>query len=273
MGNFDEYFPFDKGFGATANSARWRKMAQLWCCDGVLQGYLNGLTTTASGTTATVQTGAVFIHGYYAEIQTNQNISIGANGTIVAKVDLVNEVCSVYYKDGALDYGSVPATSYEQSASNWEIPLFLVAAGPTLTDLRTWVGPGRVTAFWGQSTPSFNIAAGASQNQSITPVRVPYSAPAILRGSAQITIPGPSPGNTVTAQLYYQYGQGDVASTPVATVQSVSGNYPIFMTGFITVTPGLKQLALRVTNSAGAATVSAAQAIASLELVNQPARI
>ena len=99
-------------------------------------------------------TGAVFIHGYYAEVQTPQSIPVLTNGTIVAKVDYTNEVCSVYYKDGALDYAS-----YEQSTNNWEIPLWLVSSG-TLTDLRVMVNPSAGLAWWAVVPGSGGSCAG-----------------------------------------------------------------------------------------------------------------
>ena len=53
----DEYFPFDVNYGNPANTARWRKMAQLWQADGVVAGYLNQLNATLAGTTVTVGSG------------------------------------------------------------------------------------------------------------------------------------------------------------------------------------------------------------------------
>ena len=71
MGNFDLQFPWDKGFGTPASSSMWRKMAKLWSADGVV----SGLNSTLAAGVVTVNPGACFIHGYYGEVVTAQNIT------------------------------------------------------------------------------------------------------------------------------------------------------------------------------------------------------
>src|SRR5882672_12250454 len=194
MGNFDEFFPFDLGHGATANSARWRKMAQLWMSDGVLANYLNSLSATISAPNVTLTPGAVFIHGYYAEIQTAQTIPVLTNGTIVAKVDYTNKLCSIYYKDGATDY-----SGYEQSANNWEIPLWLVS-GTTLTDLRVMINPSAGLAWWASVVGSAAISASQSAQINILTPRLPYAGSALLRGELLLTYPDASQAQSAICQ-------------------------------------------------------------------------
>jgi hypothetical protein len=255
--NFDEYFPFDKGFGASANSARWRKMAQLWCPDGVLLNYPAGLpavtqlfATIASGT-VTINPGAAFIHGYYAEVLAAQNVtSVSGNGTIVAGVDLVNEICSIYYKSGATDY-----SGYTQSLTLWEIPLWLVTGGTTLTDLRTFVTGGQGVTWAGRLDGPVSIATGTTSPLVMAQflvARVPYAGWAKIEGNALITFTDLSTDRTASCQLSYQQGvagQAQLApTTPMQPGNSAWGAgmalqtlaMPIALSGTIPVTTGLK---------------------------------
>ena len=36
--------------------------------------------------------------------------------------DLVNENCSIYYRNGVVDYGPTPASNYQQDTNKWEMP-------------------------------------------------------------------------------------------------------------------------------------------------------
>jgi hypothetical protein len=255
--NFDEYFPFDKGFGASANSARWRKMAQLWCPDGVLQNYPTGVSTvtqlfaTIASNTVTIQPGAAFIHGYYAEVMAPQNVvSVTGNGTIVAGVDLVNEICSIYYKSGATDY-----SGYTQSLSLWEIPLWLVTGGATLTDLRTFIIGGQGVTWAGRLDGPISIATGGTSPLVMAQfmvARVPYAGWAKIEGSAMITLTDLSAAQTASCQLTYQQGvAGQAQLAPTTAMQPGNSAWgagmslqtlalPITLSGVIPVTTGLK---------------------------------
>jgi hypothetical protein len=274
IGNFDEYFPFDLGHGATASSARWRKMAQLWISDGVLANYLNSLSATIAGSTVTLGTGAVFIHGYYAEIQTAQSITVGTNGTIVAKVDYINELCSAYYKDGATDY-----SSYEQSANNWEIPLWLVSSG-TLVDLRVMINPSAGLA-WAAAVPtSTPIAQSQSAQINILTPRIPYNGSALLRGEVLVTFPDASQAQSAICQLTYQWGLGDQQTSPSITPSRTGGgpagvpsSVVAAMSSIIPVTQGKKTVSWRITSGTGTAGVSVSTLTATLTMVNKPVAV
>jgi hypothetical protein len=267
LGNFDEYFPFDPGFGASANATRWRKMAKLWCSDGVLANWPSGATPTASqlyataisGNQTTIQPGAVFIHGYYAELLNPQTIiGLGTSGTIVARVDQVNEVCSIAYRDTVVDYGPTPASNYEQSANTWEIPLWLVSSG-SLIDLRTLVGPSAPLAWWGAGPATTTVNPSATQqiNFPSTP-RLPYVGQAILRGELLVTFSDSSVAQSATCGLTYQYTLGDQQLTPTITPARPAGGpagaptaVPVSVSGQIPVTQGKKTVGWRVTAGPG----------------------
>lgn len=284
MGNFDLQFPWDKGFGTPASSAMWRKMASLWCADGVLANYPtatpNSLSATLAGGTVTVNPGACFIHGYYAEIQTAQNITgVGTNGTVLAKADLANENCLIYYKNGATDYAppgtSNFATFYEQSANNWEIPLWLVS-GSTLIDLRTMLNAGRALTWWNTLAGPNVIASGQTAQYNFVTARVPYIGNALLIGTMVLTFTDASQAQSAICQLTYQQGASDQALSPTVT-RSVPGTGPagspverdVSLTGLITLTSlGKKSVGWRVTAGTGpqiqVATLTASMMLAGL---------
>lgn len=266
MGNFDEYFPFDPGYGSAANAARWRKMANLWMSDGVVANYPYGAAATASqlyaspisGNATTVQPGAVFIHGYYAEISTPQNLSsLGQNGTIVAQVNFNTEVVALLYRDGVTDYGSNPATSYEQDANIWEIPIWLISAG-ALVDIRTLINPASGLRWWAQSAGVQPINPGGTLQSSFGVARIPYIASAFLHGTLLLTFTDLSQAQQATCTLTYQYGQGDVQTSPSIVPAITAGgaagqqlSMPVSLTGVVPVTPGRKTFGVRVVAGPG----------------------
>jgi hypothetical protein len=253
--NFDVTFPWDKGFGTPASSSNWRKMANLWAPDGVLQGYQNQLnaTFTTPNTVATVQTGAAFIHGYYAEVLNPQAVNVtGTSGTIVARAQLGNEVCDIYYKDQSIDYNG-----YEQDAANWEIPLFLVTPAG-LVDLRTLISPGAALYWPGQLLAAQNVNPSQTLAINFNYPRIPYATQARLHGTGMVTFSDASQAQTVACQAVYQYGFGDVQRTPAITAAWPGGgpslatvSMPISMSAQIPVTKGKKLLGWLVTAGTG----------------------
>lgn len=272
MGTFDETFPWDKGFGQAASSARWRKMASLWQADGVVQNYLNGLNATwlVSGSQVSINTGGCFIHGYYCEVQVAQTINVSGSGMIVARAQLANETADIYFKASALDYNGL-----EQSASNWETPLWLVS-GTTLTDMRNWISPGAGgLSWWGQLAAAQTATPGQPVPIPIINARIPYATQARLAGSGLVTFSDASAAQTVTCSVTYQYGQSDAAATPVLIPQWPGGgtqgapvSIPVSFSGWLVpVNIGKRSLGWLVQAGTGPqATVS--QLVVSLELVN-----
>jgi len=143
MPPFDEYFPFDLGHGNLATSARWRKMARLFMPDGYVMAGADypGLppNPTIGGGNITIPPSAYSVHGYYAEITSPGGFTfpVGTNGMVVAAVDLVQEVASIYFKSNALDYKDLTQTN-----QMWEVPLWLIS-GTTASWIGNTANPGR----------------------------------------------------------------------------------------------------------------------------------
>jgi hypothetical protein len=139
---FDEYFPFNKGFGSPANASRWQKMSKIWSGDGVDIGvdfqFGNvGNPTTYAGTTVTLQSGAVYLQGYYAELLASAPLAItvpnNPTGVIVAHLNILTSVMEPLYLNGL----SVPPVN---SATDAYLFLWKLVAG-VFTDKRVLVGP------------------------------------------------------------------------------------------------------------------------------------
>lgn len=274
----DEYFPFDIGYGMPANTARWRKMAALWQSDGVVINYANQLNATIAGTSVTVQTGALFIRGYYGELINASGYVIspvGTNGTIVAGVDLVQQTVSIYYRDGVVDYGTNPATNYEQDQNKWEIPLWLVS-GASLVDLRTMITPGNACGWWGTVPGPYTVATSTTVQTNFLTCRVPYAGKAMLRGEMLLTFSDASQAQSAACSITYQQGQGDQQASPVITPSTAAGtmmgpyNMVVPLSGLITVSQGKKIVGWRVTAGTGPQ-ISVQTLIASLLMWNYPA--
>jgi hypothetical protein len=122
----DSYFPFDTGPGSTATPANWRQMARLWYGSGVVPGNQNQLASTISGTTVTIQPGAVWVDGFYGQSAANKQVTgVSGTGTVVARLDVTSR--QIYFM-------FVP-TVVQNPAANFDIPLYSVAGG-VLTDVR-----------------------------------------------------------------------------------------------------------------------------------------
>jgi hypothetical protein len=255
MGNFDEFFPWDPGYGASANATRWRKMAQLWASDGVRPNYPtatpNCLTATIAGTQVTVNPGACYIHGYYAELVNAQTLTASGNGTVVAQADLVNEQCVLYFKAGATDY-----SGYEQDFTTaWEMPLWLVSGG-VLYDLRVFINPGAGINWWINSAAApVSVSPNGSSQNDLLVARVPYAGIALITGQMTVTFTDLSQLQTATCSLTYQYGVSGQQYISPAQTPGVSGglaagqslSMPVAMSAQVPVTQGRKMIGWRVT--------------------------
>ena len=273
----DEYFPFDIGFGYPANTTRWRKMAQLWQADGVFSGYLNQLNATLAGTTVTVASGGLFIHGYYGEVQNPMAVTgVGTNGTVVAGIDLSAQTISIYYRDQIVDYGTNPANNYEQDASKWEIPLWLVS-GTSLIDLRTMVTPGASCGWWTTTAGPVSVATSQTVQTNFMTLRVPYAGRALIRGELLLTFTDSSQAQSAICQLTYEFGQSDQQVTPTMTPTTPGGGpagkaatEALALSGLIPVTQGKKTVGWRVTAGTGPG-LTLATLTASVQMQSLPA--
>lgn len=254
MANFDEFFPFDPGFGAAANAARWRKMAFLWAADGVVANYLNQMNATIASSVITVQTGAVFIKGYYAEIQNPQTFTVGT-GTVCAQVNFNNEVVSLVYLDTVVDYGS---GGFQQDANIWTIPIWGIQGGTTLLDLRNLINPAVGLRWAANQAGSTPVASSGTLQTSFGTARIPYIAQGFLHGTLLLTFTDMSQAQSAICQMTYQWGASDQQVSPSVTpANSASFNagaslsIPVALTGAIPVTQGKKTFGWRVTAGTG----------------------
>ena len=203
----DQFYPFDRPFGAPASAALWGKMAQQFVPDGVVAGSLNNFNAAISAGSITVQSGAVAIHGYYGEIQNNQTFAVGTNGMVVIGVDMVGESISCYYKDSVTDYNGLT-----QSATLWEIPLYLVS-GTTLADRRVFLNPGRglITGF---SVPGpYGQANGAVANYTVGFASITHPCVVLAIFQAAFYVMNVNVAQNIFMQGYMQYGLPDQVLT------------------------------------------------------------
>lgn len=129
----DNYFPFDTGPGSTATAARWRLMARLWFGSGIVQGFLNGFAPSIAGSVVTIQTGAVWIDGYYGESDSPKTVGITGNGMVVIRMDPVARQIILIFVLGQ----NVPT---QNQNGIYEIPLMQVT-GATGVDIRQYGSP------------------------------------------------------------------------------------------------------------------------------------
>jgi len=132
----DNYFPFDTGSGATATSARWRLMARLWYGSGVVPSYLNALRPSLAGSVVTIQTGAVWIDGYYGESDSPKTVGVTGAGMVVARMDPTARSIACFFVPGQ----TVPT---QNQNGIYEIPLMSITGTTTLTpkDIRQFSAP------------------------------------------------------------------------------------------------------------------------------------
>lgn len=291
---FDEFYPFDPTYGAPANAFRWRKMAQLWQADGVRANWLNQLNATNSLLSVTVQPGACFIHGYYAEMAAGHTpamtFTATNNGTLVVQANLAtnNENIMLVWRDGVMDYGPNASSNFAQDITQdrtiWEMPLWQMQNG-TLVDLRTTINPGGDISWWAQYNPTpVTIATGTAnavgQGQQMLKARVPYAGFALLTGTMLLTFPDLSQAQNATCQLVYQSGvageqsPATLGTPPPGIVPSISGggaagasiSIPVTLTSWVPVAQGLKSAGWYVKAGNGAAGVQISQMTLSMRL-------
>jgi hypothetical protein len=130
----DNYFPFDQGPGETASQTRWRSMARLFHPSGVVNGYANQFAATIANGIVTVQTGAVWVDGFYGESISNKTVSVTGTGMIVARMDPTQRQVFIVYVPNQ-------TTPTQNLTGLWEIPLYHVTSGTTLTDIRQYCTP------------------------------------------------------------------------------------------------------------------------------------
>ena len=276
MPNFDEYYPFDFGHGNLATSQRWRKMARLFMPDASVWAGPDypapyQMTGTITGGQITVGPGAMVVHGYYCELLNPVSFPVGTAGMVVAGVDLVNEIASVYYKSGAQDYKDLTQTD-----QLWETPMWLIS-GTTLIEMRATATPGRALATYnfvgskttppptgpgGPGSPYYTLQPWATITVNFLSFRCTHPCFCLLFGGVQLGLQNPlyvqaaltsiivQPGlpdeqdGQVTEPLYWPAGGGINPGYPLRIYA------PLFM-GCIITTPGKKTAGIKVTVGGG----------------------
>lgn len=147
----EDFFPFEAPPGNHSTMDNWRKMAQLWCADGVIRPHLSHMTTEANPFSVygydwasgrvTVAPGGCWVNGFYGESRAAKVLDVGspgghADGMIVVRYDNVAQNMAIVWRPGVAEGGLV-----KDPVGWWEIPLARMWDGhdwPT-TDRRRYV--------------------------------------------------------------------------------------------------------------------------------------
>ena len=147
-------WPTDAADGSVATEARWRKMGRVWAPSGVVAGQGGELAPSLAYPNLTVQAGAVWIDGHYAELTGSQVLTVTANGLVVVRFDPAANTAELLYRDGATTPDQNPTGTCEQPIAG--------ITGSALTDRR---GP----------LLSLTPGAGLTQTGTIPPITTPPS--------------------------------------------------------------------------------------------------
>ena len=129
-------WPTDGADGSVSSEARWRAMARLFAPSGVVDGYLGELAPSLAAGSITVQAGAAWIDGHYAEILTSTTFGATVTGLVVARFTPADNAFELIYRDGA--------TTPTQTEATWELPIARITSS-ALTDVRPMLFPGGAT--------------------------------------------------------------------------------------------------------------------------------
>jgi hypothetical protein len=176
----DSYFPFD---GQEVAEAEWRAMARHWRPSGPLITDLAPADwdvlqpSAGAGLQVLVEAGSAWIRGHYAEWESQEALTIGANSSgstrvdaIVARLDATDNLVELDVVAGTPGAG-LPALT--QDSSTWEILLgssTLLNGGSSVTvaDLRKCVGYSETTY---TPTVSFGATSATLANTTTSVVR------------------------------------------------------------------------------------------------------
>ena len=121
-------WPTDGADGSVATEARWRKMGRIWTPSGVVDNVSGELVPSLAFPNLTVQAGAVWVDGHYAELTGSQVLTVTANGLVVVRFDPAANSAELLYRDGA-------STPNQSPTGVWELPVAKLV-GSVMTDLR-----------------------------------------------------------------------------------------------------------------------------------------
>lgn len=146
---FEDFFPMEIPPGNHSTMDNWRKMAQLWCADGVVLPHLSGSPQEPNalqvwawdgswigGTwNATVAPGACWVNGFYGWNEDHRNVVAVGSGLLVARYDPVAQTVALVHRPGVGIGGEV-----KDPTGWWEVPLaYMNAEAPQIVDLRRYV--------------------------------------------------------------------------------------------------------------------------------------
>lgn len=126
-------WPTDGGDGVVATELRWRKMAHLFARSGVVESIGQQMAPSLSGTSLTIQPGAVWIMGAYCEISTPTTIDVSGGGIVVVRFTASTNTAELILRSGLLG-PLVDAPDGDQ----WEVAIYKYASGVG-TDMRHFV--------------------------------------------------------------------------------------------------------------------------------------
>ncbi len=151
-------WPTDGADGSVSSEARWRKMARLWVPSGVASGLAPALI---AGPAITVQPGAAWLDGHFAELSSVQTVPSTANGLLVLRFTPADNRCELLWRDGA-------GLSPTRTDPTWELALAQTVAGamydhraaallapsgaPIVTALPAFPVDGQVVNYWHAAT-------------------------------------------------------------------------------------------------------------------------
>jgi hypothetical protein len=143
----EDFFPFEVPPGNHSTMDNWRKMARLWCADGVVHPDASFMPSERYPLSAygwdwnsgacSIAPGACWVNGFYGQNDTAKALQVGAPpdwGLVCARYDPVAQLISIVYKGG-----SGPTDLIRDPAGWWEVPLAQMNTDGSIADLRRLV--------------------------------------------------------------------------------------------------------------------------------------
>ena len=107
--------------------------ARLWYGSGVVPGFLGALAPSIAGSVVTLQPGAVWIDGYYGEVDSPKTVGVSGNGMVVVHAWIPQRQIAVYFVANQ----TVPT---QNQSGIYEVPIMAVT-GASGRDIRQFSAP------------------------------------------------------------------------------------------------------------------------------------
>jgi hypothetical protein len=200
-------WPTDGADGSVANEARWRKMGRLFASNGVASGIANELAPTLAFPTLTIQAGAAWVDGHYAETASAQALTATANGLAVVRFDPAANTAELLWRDGA-------STPSQNPNGVWELAL-AKTVGNVLTDLRTFSSPAApLQTFVIDTVVGIDVPTGTDNDMiPVGTFTMPFTGSFVFQGSAKVAN---NPAGLVTVNPL----EISATSVPPATIRA-----------------------------------------------------